>query len=41
MNSVRSASDHTADDKMDFIREAINSKMAKKEGEQNVSGDAQ
>ena len=41
MNSVRSASDHTADDKMDFIREAINSKMTKKEGEQNVSGDAQ
>ncbi len=41
MISVRSAGDHTADEKMDFIREAINSKIAKKEGEQNVSGDAQ
>lgn len=45
MISVQGASDHTAsgksEDKMDFFRQAITSKMEKKEGEKNVSGDAQ
>lgn len=39
MQKVNSAGDHTSSERMDFIREAINSKMAK-EKDKNVSGDA-
>ncbi len=45
MLSVKAAGDHTAmkepKEKRDFIREALNSKLAKKEEEKNVSGNAE